>query len=323
MRVLITGVSGQDGIHLTEKLLASGHEVFGQTRNGSNYKKKCFHFGVEAQISIVEGDLSDEKFIASILNNIRPDIVYHLSGQSSVVSSYQYPDETWNSIAGVTELVLFYIKKYLPNARLINSASSECFGSSQDVQSSSSIMIPLSPYAEAKIHSVELVRKYNKNLSLDSHNVFLFPHESFLRDERFLVGRVLNLAKKYYLNGSYPDFTFVKELSGQRDVGLASEYMLAMKMLGEADVASDCVLGTGVSTNLFELINELVVTLGFDSVSTDLTSNHKSRIASNCIADVAETKKVLSWTPSVIGKDVMKSIGNSYLSWVKSYPVMR
>jgi len=99
--------------------------------------------------------------------------------------------------------------------------------------------------------------------------------------------------------------------------------MLAMKILGEMEVASDCVVGTGVSANLSELINELLVALGFDSVSANLTNSHKSRIASNCIADIAETKKVLAWSPSVIGKDVMKSIGKSYLNWVKTIPAYK
>jgi GDPmannose 4,6-dehydratase len=322
MRVLITGISGQDGILLSNIMAASGFKVFGQTRNESNYKKNCLLFRIETQIDIVEGDLSDEKFTASILNTLRPDIIFHISGMSSVSSSFQYPDEAWSSIAGVTEILLFYIKKHLPNARLINFASSECFGMSQGVQSSSSIMSGLSPYAEAKIHSVESVKKYRKNFSLDAHNVFLFPHESHLRDERFLVGRVLNLVKKYYRDGSYPDFTFVKELTGQRDIGLAAEFMLAVKILGVANVPCDCVIGTGFLTNLSELINELVVTLGFEFVITDLTGNHRSRISSNCMADVAETKKALGWTPSVLGNDVMKSIGNCYLSLVKSYPAI-
>ena len=64
-RALVTGITGQDGGHLAELLLAEGYEVFGLVRGQNNPRKAA----VEAEfpeVALIEGDLTAQAAIARL-----------------------------------------------------------------------------------------------------------------------------------------------------------------------------------------------------------------------------------------------------------------
>jgi GDPmannose 4,6-dehydratase len=77
-RALVTGVTGQDGSYLVERLLAEGWQVHGLVRSAEEK--------VAAGVQVHLGDLSDGSLFDRLLPRDDPDVVVHLAGISSVAS---------------------------------------------------------------------------------------------------------------------------------------------------------------------------------------------------------------------------------------------
>ena len=99
MKVLITGISGQDGIFLTNKLLESHNnvEIYGTSRD---YNEKKFLANLESvskiknfsKINVQNIDLLNSNSVENMMNEIKPDFLFNLSGPSSVYESLINPN---------------------------------------------------------------------------------------------------------------------------------------------------------------------------------------------------------------------------------------
>src|SRR5512138_2743399 len=99
-KALICGVSGQDGSYLAKFLIAKGYQVFGTSRDAhtasfSNLKK----LGILNSIKTYSMPLNDFRSVIHVLNDVEPDEIYNLSGQSSVGLSFDQPVETMETIS--------------------------------------------------------------------------------------------------------------------------------------------------------------------------------------------------------------------------------
>jgi GDP-4-dehydro-6-deoxy-D-mannose reductase len=91
MRVLITGVTGFVGSHMAEFVLAQGAEVFGACRWRSNRENLEL---LRGRLQLVEADLRDQTSVQEMIGKTRPDWIFHLAGQSQVMTSWHAPAET-------------------------------------------------------------------------------------------------------------------------------------------------------------------------------------------------------------------------------------
>src|SRR5262245_2819210 len=98
-RALITGVTGQDGAYLSQLLLAKGSRVFGLVRRSSASDvigAKLRWLGVDKDVHLVDGNLTDLSSLVRIIRDVKPDEVYNLAAQSFVKASWQQPLLTGN-----------------------------------------------------------------------------------------------------------------------------------------------------------------------------------------------------------------------------------
>src|SRR4051812_45309914 len=110
-RALITGITGQDGSYLAEFLLAKGYQVYGITRRSSTVgTDRVAH--ILDKVTLLSGDLLDERSLSEAVIESRPDEVYNLAAQSFVQTSWVQPVLTAEFTAvGVTRL-LDAVKRY-------------------------------------------------------------------------------------------------------------------------------------------------------------------------------------------------------------------
>jgi GDPmannose 4,6-dehydratase len=80
-RVLITGVTGQDGYLLAEQLRREGAEVFGLARTADA--------DVPAGTRVLLGDLNDADSLRAAVAQARPDELYHLGAPTYVPASFE------------------------------------------------------------------------------------------------------------------------------------------------------------------------------------------------------------------------------------------
>jgi GDPmannose 4,6-dehydratase len=191
-KVLITGVTGQDGSYMADLCLSLGHQVFGMVRrtstiNNINYK----HLIGNPKFKIVYGDLLDGHSLDSLCRNILPDYFINFAAQSFVGCSWDIPEETFMAGAVGVLKCLEVIRKNVPGCRFYNAGSSEQFG---DViyspQNLDHPFRPRSPYGAAKTAAHSLVKVYRESYKLYAIQGILFNHESERRGEEFVTRKI-------------------------------------------------------------------------------------------------------------------------------------
>lgn len=186
---LICGVSGQDGAYLAQLLHGKGYEVYGTSRDSQMGSfRNLGLLGIADKVKVMSMAINDFRSVLQVIDRVKPDEIYNLSGQSSVALSFEQPVETLESIAIGTLNLLEGIRFMGLETRLYNAGSSECFGNTGDFAANEETPFrPRSPYAVAKATAHWEVANYRESYGLFACTGVLFNHESPLRPERFVT----------------------------------------------------------------------------------------------------------------------------------------
>src|SRR5450759_619541 len=197
-KALITGITGQDGSYLAELLLYKGYEIHGLIRRASTFNTeridhlyKDFH-DPQAPIYLHYGDLSVSGQLTDLLQETRPDEIYHLGAQSHVRVSFDMPEYTGDVTGLGTIRLLEAIRKTGIKTRFYQASSSEMFGAAPPPQGEATPFQPQSPYAAAKVYAYYVVRNYRDAYNLFASNGILFNHESPRRGETFVTRKTVS-----------------------------------------------------------------------------------------------------------------------------------
>jgi GDPmannose 4,6-dehydratase len=185
-RVLVTGITGQDGSYLAEFLLDKGYEVHGMVRRSSTETFQRLH-DIRDSIQLHTGDLLDQRSLVDVLCECKPDEIYNLAAMSFVAASWSQPVLTAEFTAvGVTGIL-----EATPAARFYQASSSEMFGKVQEVpQSERTPFYPRSPYGVAKAYGHFITVNYRESYDLFAASGILFNHESERRGLEFVTRKV-------------------------------------------------------------------------------------------------------------------------------------
>lgn len=254
-KVLITGITGQDGSYLTEHLLDLGYDVYGLVRRHSvpeNQSSRLEH--LHEKITRVYGDLTDEMSVVRIMTDIKPDEIYNLGAMSHVRISFDMPLFTikTNSL-GVLNMLESY-RLVCPQAKYYQASSSEMFGNSIDpdgVQRLTTPMTPVSPYGCSKVMGFNLTRHYRDAYKLHACNGILFNHESPRRGTNFVTNKVVKTAVE--IKKGIVDKLELGNLDSSRDWGHSYDYVRAMHLILNHDTAKDWIVATGESRTVRQL----------------------------------------------------------------------
>lgn len=296
-RVLICGISGQDGAYLAQLLLAKGYQVYGGSRDiektdFSNLAK----LRILDQVKLVKIDLSDRASIHEAFELIKPNEVYNLAGQSSVGLSFERPEETRRSIVDATLNLLEEIKFFNPALHFFNAGSSECFGQTHGIPADEATPFnPKSPYAEAKVAAFDLVKKYRQSDDLFVCTGILFNHESPLRPTRFVTQKIIRAAIEIS-EGSATKLT-LGNLAIERDWGWSPDYVQAMWLMLQSNSPQDFIIATGVGHSLAEFVEMTFSQLGLDwkdHVIVD-QSLFRANEGVQILANPHKAKEILGW----------------------------
>lgn len=244
---LITGITGQDGAYLSEFLLGKGYRVIGVMRRSASSDvigERLRWLGVLDKITLVEGNLTDLGSLVRIVQDYKPDEVYHLAAQSFVATSWQQPSLTGlvTGLGAVTMLEAVRIAR--PQARFYQASSSEMFGKVQAVpQSETTPFYPRSPYAAAKLYAHWMTVNYRESFGMHASSGILFNHESPLRGIEFVTRRITHGVARIKLGIS--DHLTLGNMTAKRDWGHARDYVEAMWLMLQQDLADDYVIATG------------------------------------------------------------------------------
>lgn len=254
-KALITGVTGQDGAYLAEFLLSKGYEVHGLARRSSTADVNTTRLkwlGIEKDVRIVDGNLTDLSGLARTMRDVRPDEVYNLAAQSFVKSSWQQPILTGNVTGiGVTN-VLEALRLESPEARFYQASSSEMYGLIQEpMQSETTPFHPRSPYAVAKLYGHWITINYRESFGLHASSGILFNHESPLRGIEFVTRKVTDAVARIK-KGTAKELR-LGNIDAKRDWGHSKDYVRAMWLMVQQDKPDDYVVATGRTTTVRDM----------------------------------------------------------------------
>jgi GDPmannose 4,6-dehydratase len=196
MRALITGVTGQDGSYLAELLLEKGYEVHGMVRNlagKNNLASNDRLAGIRGSVNFIEADLTDQTSLDRAVQQIKPDEVYNLAGQTFVPVSWNQPLLTME-VTGMGALrMLEAIRRHAPAAKFLQVSSSEIFGKVENgPQTETSRLQPRNPYGAAKMFAHHIVINYRESYDMFACSCIAFNHESPRRSVELLRAKFRN-----------------------------------------------------------------------------------------------------------------------------------
>lgn len=298
-RALITGITGQDGSYLAEFLLGRGYEVFGLVRSSSlGTFERIEH--ILGRVHVIEGDMLDDGSLLRALKTARPNEVYNLAAHSFVQQSFGQPVFTADVTGLGVARMLEAIRETDTTVRFYQASSSEMFGNTNESpQNESTLLVPASPYAVAKVFGHLLTQNYRRAYGLFACSGILFNHESPRRGMHFVTRKVTDGAARISLGMA--DTLKLGNLDARRDWGYAGDYVQAMWMMLQQDEPDDFVIASGKNHSvrtLCELAFGLVGLNYRDYVVVDEANLRPSDVA-ELLGDSSKARSVLGWQPTV------------------------
>jgi GDPmannose 4,6-dehydratase len=259
-RALVTGGTGQDGWYLIEFLLARDYEVHAQSRRPQSADR---HRG---RVRWHTADISDPVVVQDLIATVLPNEIYNLASVSRPALSWQIPEETANVNALVPQRICEAVLKLRQDCRFFQATSSEIFGDSAFTpQDETTPCCPQTPYGIAKVYAHQTIVAYRHQYGIHASSGIMFNHESPRRPLCYVSQRIAHAAAAISIGLSEtkeqdergrPILSGGKLRLGNldvcRDFGFAGDYVEAMHLMLQSDVADDYVIGTGESHSIRE-----------------------------------------------------------------------
>ena len=263
---LITGVTGQDGAYLSQLLLSKGYRVVGASRRASTLNlPRLAALDLVNQLQLVTLDVQDFTSIMRLLNDVKPDEIYHLGGQSSVHASFQQPLYTAEATGQSALRFLDAIVLAAPRAKLFHASSSEIFGrNAAGTVSEKTDFYPASPYGVAKLFAHWCVVNFREARHLHASSGILFNHESPLRGMDFVTRKITATLAQIACGGQ--QILMLGNLENARDWGFAGDYVEAIWRMLQQDQADDYVIASGQTHTVRDFVRLAGQAIGFDIV---------------------------------------------------------
>jgi GDPmannose 4,6-dehydratase len=308
-RALITGITGQDGSYLAELLLEKGYEVHGIIRRASSFNTgRIDHLyqdphDPDARLFLHYGDLGDGTALRRVLEQVRPDEVYHLGAQSHVKVSFEEPEHTADVVAlgalRIFESVRDYVHRTGQRVRIYQAGSAEMYGATPPPQREGSPFYPRNPYAVSKVAAHWMAVNYREAYGIFVCNGILFNHESPRRGETFVSRKITRAVGRIKL--SLQSKLFLGNLEARRDWGYAGDYVEAMWLMLQQDEPDDFVIATGESRSVRDFVEAAFAYAELDwreHVELD-TRYLRPTEADHLEGDASHARERLGWEPRV------------------------
>ncbi len=317
---LITGVTGQTGSYLAELLLNEGYEVVGLKRRHASYNPinlaTCFNS--PARFSLVDGDMTDEVSLRSVMEAVQPDEIYNMAAMSFVAHSWTAPLFTNDvNYLGFIRL-LEAVREIKPQAKVYQASSSEMFGNQLSPQRENTPMTPRSPYGVSKLASHRIAQVYRESFGMFVSCGICFNHESPRRGPEFVTRKIaLGFAARAIWSQN-PKLK-LGYTGSKRDWGYAPDYARAMWLMLQEGAADDYVIATGETHSVIEFLEVAHKAAGLDGAWEDHVEIDEGLFRPAEVfelrGDASKAKDFLGWEPSVDFEELVRIMVEAELAY--------
>lgn len=336
--IIVTGVTGQDGSHMVDYLLANtDYEIFGCVRRLSVYNHKNISHINNERFHLINFDLIDSHSISRIIEKIKPDYFINLAAQSFVGSSWDFAHQTWETNSTSTLHILEAIRLYHPTCRFYQAGSSEEFGDVSYVpQDEKHPLRPRSPYGASKAASRQLVKVWRESYNLYAIQGWLFNHEGTRRGEEFVTRKItkaVSRIKKALDNDQQFDPLQLGNIDAQRDWSDAEDFVGGIWLMLNQQEPKEYVLSSNETHTIREFVdlafeaagiqgywagsglNEMFLQKETEKVLMTINEKfYRPAEVELLLGDSTKARQELGWTPKTSFKNLIdKMIKNDIL----------
>jgi GDPmannose 4,6-dehydratase len=192
-KILITGVTGQDGSNMVDYLLKHTDDtvVGGVRRLSVKNHENIEHLKDEPRFKLIDLDVTDQINTNLIIQEEEPDYFINFAANSFVGTSWKMPVQHMMNNAMPVMYQLEAIRRHAPDCRYYNAGSSEQFGdvkySPQDIAHP---FRPRSPYGISKCSAHHMVKVWRESYGIYAVQGLLFNHEGVRRGEEFVTRKI-------------------------------------------------------------------------------------------------------------------------------------
>lgn len=296
----VTGMTGQDGPYLAKHLLEKDYHVYGLIKRYSSPNLENLRWlGIENDVELITGDITDDGCMNQLMRSLRPDEVYNLAAQSFVGISWDLNKLTTevNSMGPLN--ILNAIRLHSANTKFYQASTSEMYGNSSGGQQDENTPFhPRSPYGVSKLYSHWITVNFRESYGLFACSGVLFNHESPLRGREFVTRKVTDGVARIRLG--LEDSLTLGNLDARRDWGFAGDFVEAMHLILQQPEARDYVIATGEQHTIRELLDIAFRHVGLSDwtqyVKSDPRFKRPAELHSLC-GDSTRARELLGWQP--------------------------
>ena len=322
MRVLITGIGGQDGHFIAKLSHDRGASVLGLSSAPDRARAELpqSHW---PRMEIQGFDFHCAGNVSGVVAAFAPDLIFNCAAKATGQGMFEAPQEMMRVNAGLVLDILEAIRNSgrASDIGFCQASSSEMFGHvTSSPQSEATPFRPKSPYGAAKLYAHNLVRVYRDTYGLRASSAILYNHESWRRPLQFVTRKITNGAAAISLGLSRE--LALGSLDIERDWGYAPEYANAMFAMAAAPDPADYVIATGRLTSIRQLCEFAFGRLGLDYrayVRID-SANRRPVESHGLCGDPAQIARELGWRAERTMKDIVDEMVDHDLHVLRSAP---
>lgn len=303
MKALIIGGAGFVGGYLIRELVNYDWEVHATHLPNEKINTECFRHVL---------DVLRKDDVKNLIDEIKPDIIYHLAAQSSVALSWKKPQLT----AEVNIIGSINVMEALPDGvRLILIGSGEEYGFIRENAYSIKETENLNPaniYAVSKVCVGMIGRIYHKAYGKDIIMVRAFNHSGAGQAETFVISDFCKQIAEIE-NGLRPPEISTGNLSAQRDFTDVRDIARAYRLLGEKGVSGKTYnVGRGKAVSIEYILNT-AMRLSEVPITHKIDPNRlRASDVSVIEPDISEISKDTGWTAII---SIKRTISDTLDYW--------
>ncbi len=307
-RVLIFGLSGQDGTYLSQLVDQLDHDLI----------------ILDQSIDFNRSPQQIEHELEAVLIDQKPTHVFNLAALATGAGMFDNAYNMININGYAVVSILEAIRKSKLNIKFCQAGSSEMFGlPNTSPQNELTAFNPRTPYGAAKLLAHNMVNIYRKHYGIFACSAILFNHESPIRSNQFVTRKVTQAAVKIKL-GLQEKLT-IGALDTRRDWGYAPDYAKAMWLMLQQQEADDFVIATGITHSIRDLCKIAFEYLDLDYqdyVEVDLSFKQRAVEGLQLVGDSTKARKILHWTPSIPFIEMIQEMVISDLNMLKTQEIV-
>lgn len=301
-KFLVTGAAGFIGSHLTESLLAAGHEVRAFVRYNSTNSwgwLDTLPAGLRTGLDVFAGDIRDPHGVRQAVKGC--DVVLHLASLIAIPYSYHSPDTYVDTNIKGTLNILQAAREFGVQ-RVVHTSTSECYGTARFVPITEDHPLqPQSPYSATKIAADQLALSFHLSFGTPVAIIRPFntygPRQSARAVIPTIITQIANGASRIRLGAVSPtrDFNFVRDTV--RGFLAVAESPAAV---GEViNIGSNFEISVGDTCRLIAEVMGREVEIETDEQRLRPDGSEVERLW----ADNGKARRILGWTPEYGGRD--------------------